>query len=53
MIPQELKIIRMFESGKSPKEILATYNIGSSTVSDVKGWKYQLVSYMASAENVN
>jgi hypothetical protein len=53
MIPQELQIIRRLESGKSQIEVLASYAIGSSTVSDVKGWKNQLVSYMASTENVN
>jgi hypothetical protein len=52
MIPQEL-IIRRLESGKSQKEVLASYNIVSSTVSDVMGWKNQLVSYVASVENVN
>jgi len=52
MIPQELKIIRRLERSKSQKEVLASYSIGLSTVSDVKGWKNHLLSYMASTENV-
>jgi DNA-binding CsgD family transcriptional regulator len=37
MIPQELKIFRRLEGGKSQKEVLASCTIGLSTVSDLKG----------------
>lgn len=53
MIPQELKIFRRLEGGKSQKEVLASCTIGLSTVSDLKGQKNQLVLYLASTENVN
>jgi len=52
MIPQELNVIQRLERGKSEKEVLASYSIGLSTVSDVKGWKNQLLSYLGSTENV-
>jgi len=32
MIPHKLEIIRSLESGKNQREVVATYNIGSSTV---------------------
>jgi hypothetical protein len=32
MIPHKLKIIRRLESGKNQREVVAAYNIGSSTV---------------------
>jgi len=32
MIPHKLEIIRRLESGKNKREIVATYNIGSSAV---------------------
>jgi DNA-binding NarL/FixJ family response regulator len=36
MIPQKLEIIRRLENGKSQKEVVASYNIESSTVNDIK-----------------
>jgi len=47
MIPQELEIIRRLESGKSQKEVVASYNIDSSTVDDIMEQKNQLLSFMA------
>ena len=35
-LSQTLEIIRRLESGKSQKEIMATYGIGSSAVCDIK-----------------
>lgn len=35
-LSQTLEIIRRLESGKSQKEVMASYGIGSSGVSDVK-----------------
>ena len=35
-ILQKLKIIRGIESGKSQKEIMASYGIGSSALYDIK-----------------
>lgn len=32
MIPHKLEIIRSLESGKNQREVVAMYNIGSSTV---------------------
>jgi len=32
MIPHKLEIIRRLESGKNQREVVATYNTGSSTV---------------------
>ena len=37
-LSQTLEIIRRLESGKSQKEIMATYGIGSSAVCDIKQW---------------
>jgi len=35
-LSQTLEIIRRIESGKSQKEIMASYGIGSSAVYDIK-----------------
>jgi len=35
-MPQKLKIIRRCESGKRQREVMASYNMGSSTIYDVK-----------------
>ena len=35
-MPQKLKIIRSCESGKRQREVMASYNMGSSTTYDVK-----------------
>jgi len=47
MIPQKLEIIRRLESGKSQKEVAASYSIESSTVNDKMERKNQLLSFMA------
>jgi hypothetical protein len=36
MIPQNLEIITRLESGKSQREVVASYNNESSTVTDIK-----------------
>ena len=36
MMPQKLNIIRRFESGKRQREVMASYNMGSSTIYDIK-----------------
>lgn len=36
MMPQKLKIIRRCESGKRQREVMAFYNMGSSTIYDVR-----------------
>ena len=40
--PQKLEIIKMHESGKNQREIMASYSFGSSAVSDMKKRKGQL-----------
>jgi hypothetical protein len=42
MIPQKLKLIRRPESGESWREVMSSYNIGSSTIYDIKKLKNQL-----------
>jgi hypothetical protein len=42
MIPQELQIIRRLESGERQSVVIASYNIGSSTRSDIRKQKGQL-----------
>jgi len=38
-VPQKLETARRFESGESQKVIMALYNIGLSTVCDIKKQK--------------
>jgi hypothetical protein len=42
MIPQKLKIIAWLESGKSQKEVMASYKSGLSTIHDKEKWKEKL-----------
>jgi transposase len=49
---QKLEIIMRHESGKSQREIMASYNIHLSTIYDIKKWKDQLWSFMASSGSV-
>ena len=51
-ISQKLEIIRRLESGESQNKVMASCNIGSSTVYHIKKWKDQLHSFMASSESV-
>ena len=39
MVPQKLETTRRLESGESQKVSMALYNIGLSTVCDIKKWK--------------
>ena len=36
MIPQKLEIIRSLESGEGQREVMASYNIRTSTIYDIK-----------------
>jgi hypothetical protein len=47
MIAQKFEVIRRLESGKSQREVVASYNIESSTVNDIRERKNQLLSFMA------
>jgi hypothetical protein len=51
-IPQKLEIISRLESGESRSVVMAAYNIGSSTIYDIRKQKDQLRSFLASSENV-
>lgn len=51
-IPQKLEIIRRLESGESRTSIMEEYNIGSSTIYDIKKRKDQLCSFVASSETM-
>jgi DDE superfamily endonuclease./Tc5 transposase DNA-binding domain./CENP-B N-terminal DNA-binding domain. len=51
-IPQKLEIINRLESGESRSVVMAAYNIGSSTIYDIRKQKDQLRSFLASSENV-
>jgi hypothetical protein len=51
MVPQKLIIIRRLENGGS-LFVVASHDIGLSIIYDVKKWKYQLRSFMASSESV-
>lgn len=51
MISQELEIIRMLEIGKNQTEVMASCNVGSSNIYDIKKWKGQSQSFMASSES--
>ncbi|XP_069821771.1 large ribosomal subunit protein uL23m isoform X1 [Dendropsophus ebraccatus] len=51
-IPQKLEIIRRLESGESRTCIMEEYNIGSSTIYDIKKRKDQLCSFVASSETM-
>ena len=42
MIPQKLEPIRKPDSGESQKEVIASHNIGSSTMCGIKKQKDQL-----------
>jgi hypothetical protein len=42
MIPQKLQIIARLESGKSQKEVMASYKSGMSTIHDKQKWKEKL-----------
>jgi hypothetical protein len=48
IIPQKLEIIRRLESDKSRSVVQAAYNIGFSTIYDMKTQRYQLLSFVAS-----
>ena len=50
LIPQKLQIIARFESGKSQKEVMASYKSGMSTTHDKQKWKEKLRSFMGSNE---
>jgi CENP-B N-terminal DNA-binding domain. len=52
MIPQKLETIRRLKRGESQREVMASYNIGSSPVYEIKKQKDQLQFFMASNENV-
>jgi hypothetical protein len=52
MIPQKLEIIMILESGKSQREITTLYSAVPSTIYDIKKWRDQLQSVMASSEGV-
>jgi len=47
-IPQKFEIIRRLESDKSQSVIQAAYNIGFSTIYDMKTQRDQLLSFVAS-----
>lgn len=47
-IPQKLEIIRRLESDKSRSVVQAAYNIGFSTIYDMKTQRDQLLSFVAS-----
>jgi hypothetical protein len=47
-IPQKLEIIRRLESDKSQSVVQAAYNIGFSTIYDMKTKRDQLLSFVAS-----
>ncbi|KAM3919534.1 large ribosomal subunit protein uL23m isoform 1-T1 [Leptodactylus fuscus] len=51
-IPQKLEIIRRLESGESRTSIMEEFNIGSSTIYDIKKRKDQLCSFVASSETM-
>jgi transposase len=51
-IHQKLEIIRRHESGKSQRAVMASYNIGSSTIYDIKMQKDKLISCMASSKSM-
>ncbi|KAM4018545.1 large ribosomal subunit protein uL23m isoform 1-T1 [Anomaloglossus baeobatrachus] len=51
-IPQKLEIIRRLESGESRASIMEEFNIGSSTIYDIKKRKDQLCSFVASSETM-
>jgi len=42
MIPHKLEIIAGLESGKSQKEVMASYKSGISTIHDKQKWKEKL-----------
>jgi hypothetical protein len=42
MIPQKLEIIRRHDSGKRQREVVASYDTGSSSIYYIKKWKDQL-----------
>jgi uncharacterized protein (DUF433 family) len=42
MISQKFEIIRRVESGESPKEVITSYKITSSTIYDTKKWRDEL-----------
>ena len=46
--PQRLEIIGRLESGKSQSVVQAAYNIGFSTIYDMKTQRDQLFSFVAS-----
>ncbi|XP_066439178.1 large ribosomal subunit protein uL23m isoform X1 [Eleutherodactylus coqui] len=51
-IPQKLEIISRLESGESRTSIMEQFNIGSSTIYDIKKRKDQLCSFVASSETM-
>ena len=50
--PQKLETNRKFESGKSQSVIMASYTIGSLSLYDIKKYKGQLWSFIASSGSV-
>ena len=52
MSAQKPDTIKRLESGESWREVMASYNIGLSTIYAIKKQKDQLWSCMASSENV-
>jgi hypothetical protein len=44
--PQELPILRRLESSERQSVVMASYNIGSSTLDDIKKQKDQLQSFV-------
>jgi hypothetical protein len=49
LISQKFEIIRRFKCGKSHSVVMTSYNIGSSTVCDIKEQEDQLQSSVASS----
>lgn len=47
-LPQKFEIIRRLESDKSQSVVQAAYNIGFSTIYDMKTQRGQLLSFVAS-----
>ena len=49
IIHQKLEIIGRFESGKSQRGVMISYNIASSTIYDIKKQKNQIRLFMVSS----
>jgi CENP-B N-terminal DNA-binding domain. len=50
IMPQKLRTVTRCQSGERQREVMSSYNMGLSTIYDVKRMKDQLQSLMASSE---